>query len=136
MGLTKIFMFLAVWGLLATTSNARAEIIIGGEDDIGDIGDLGGDDSGFEEGFGEDEGGPDCNEGPDDKFESPPMTGGGTINLLGIHDRRPIACFARNARGDVFEALGADRRLVQDRAMRKCDRVSRICRPLGCHRLM
>lgn len=136
-GLGRVFMFLAVWAALTTTSNARAEIIIGGEDDIGVIGGDDGD-SGFEGDLGEDgdDLGGDCNEGPDDKFESPPMTGGGVIDLLGVHDRRPIACFARNGRGDVFEALGVNRHHVQERALRKCEAASRRCRPLGCHRLM
>lgn len=134
MNFIKGFMLLAVWAALTTTSMSHADLVIGGGDDMGSIGegDFGGD---------IDEGDVDVEEIPGtgsiyDSVESPPMTGGGNIDLLGIHDRRPIACFARNGRGDVFDALGARPMLVQERAMRKCEAVSRRCRPLGCHRLM
>lgn len=142
MGLTRVFMFLAVWGLLLLANGARAEIVIGagaGGDEMGAIGGV--DESEFEGDINEEDAGGDCDVSPGtgsiyDSVESPPMTGGGVIDLLGIHDRRPVACFARNARGEVFNALGARPAAVQERAMRKCEAASRRCRPLGCHRLM
>lgn len=45
---------------------------------------------------------------------------------------RMVTCFARNARGQMFRATDRNPRWAQNQAMRKCERVSRICRPAGC----
>lgn len=49
--------------------------------------------------------------------------------------RRPhadVICYARNARGQIFRAIGQRPRQVQDRALIKCERNSYRCRPMGC----
>lgn len=43
-----------------------------------------------------------------------------------------VVCYAQNTRGEVFRAFGWNRFIVQERAMDKCEAVSRSCRPLGC----
>lgn len=42
------------------------------------------------------------------------------------------ACYAQNARGSIFQAIGYNRSLTQQRALDRCYRVSQSCRPLGC----
>lgn len=46
-----------------------------------------------------------------------------------------FVCFARNGRGQVFEARGQRPRLVQQRALNHCYQVSRNCASLGCRRV-
>ena len=46
-----------------------------------------------------------------------------------------FACFARNARGTVFEARGFFPRRVQWRALGQCESVSAYCRAEGCRRI-
>jgi len=43
-------------------------------------------------------------------------------------------CFAKNLRGQRFEARGYDARDAQWHAMQECRRVSERCFELGCHR--
>lgn len=67
---------------------------------------------------------------------------GGIIGLIGAsiierdgHHKwhgRNVTCFAKNKRGEVFRASGRRPRAVQARAIDKCYRFSRVCRPLGC----
>ncbi|MBI3542272.1 MAG: hypothetical protein HY075_03220 [Deltaproteobacteria bacterium] len=45
-----------------------------------------------------------------------------------------VACFARNRRGQQFEAIGRNPRFVQEEAIRQCYRFSRVCRAEGCRR--
>jgi hypothetical protein len=46
-----------------------------------------------------------------------------------------VICYARDGRGNVYRAAGPNARRVQERAMDKCERNARFCRPQGCHRL-
>lgn len=46
-----------------------------------------------------------------------------------------VICSARNLRNMHFDATGFDPRETQDEAMRRCERVSRRCFELGCHRI-
>lgn len=48
---------------------------------------------------------------------------------------RDYICYARDHRGNVYRAVGSNPRRVQDRALDKCDRNSRFCRPQGCQRV-
>lgn len=48
---------------------------------------------------------------------------------------RQVICEARNLRGHLFTAVGARPYRVQQRALAKCDRVSRRCHSLGCRRV-
>lgn len=67
---------------------------------------------------------------------------GGIIGLIGAsiidnngHHKwhgRNVTCYAKNRRGEVFRASGKRARAVQARALDKCYRFSRVCRPLGC----
>lgn len=47
---------------------------------------------------------------------------------------RGAVCFAKNRRGQHFEARGRDAREAQSRVMQECRRVSRQCFDLGCRR--
>lgn len=49
-------------------------------------------------------------------------------------DKAPwgATCYARNARGQWFQARAWRARQAQNMAMQKCYRVSRVCRPMGC----
>lgn len=129
--------------MLATTA-AKAEMVdlIGGGDDAGVVGDdpisVGGDQGGDVGDIGTigDDGCISPRPGADDQFEIPPLVGGNTIDLLGANHRRPVACFARNLRGQIFDAMGVGERRTQDEAMLSCLRASRQCIPLGCQRLL
>lgn len=48
---------------------------------------------------------------------------------------RDFVCYARDHRGNLYRAAGPNARRVQDRAMDKCSRYSRFCRPQGCQRI-
>lgn len=55
------------------------------------------------------------------------------------HDHYRFVCAARslerNAPDRIFRAYGARPRFTLERAMQKCERVARHCRPLGCDRI-
>lgn len=48
---------------------------------------------------------------------------------------RDFVCYARDARGNLYRAIGPNPRRVQDRAMLKCQSNARFCRPQGCQRI-
>ena len=48
---------------------------------------------------------------------------------------REVVCYARDARGNLYRAIGPNPRRVQDRALDKCERNARFCRPQGCQRI-
>ncbi len=48
---------------------------------------------------------------------------------------RDVVCYARDRRGNTYRAAGPNPRRVQQRAMDKCQRNARFCRPLGCQAL-
>lgn len=45
---------------------------------------------------------------------------------------RPVECFAQNARGQTFRAVGWNARNTQREAINYCYQYSRRCRALGC----
>lgn len=48
---------------------------------------------------------------------------------------REVICYARDHRGNFYRAIGFHPRRVQDRALDKCERNARFCRPQGCERV-
>lgn len=46
--------------------------------------------------------------------------------------RTRYVCYARNARGQVFDAVGYSPSRVQRRAVNNCENYSRFCRAAGC----
>ena len=48
---------------------------------------------------------------------------------------REVICYARDHRGNYYRAIGFNPRRVQDRALDKCERNARFCRPQGCERV-
>ncbi len=74
------------------------------------------------------------------------IIGGIIDNAINDRDRRPghgpgggfdreVICYARDHRGNFYRAIGFHPRRVQDRALDKCERNARFCRPQGCERV-
>lgn len=73
-----------------------------------------------------------------DVVESPELSedtlnllGGGNADLLD-HFQVHLLCLAQNLRGETFSAVGVKARRVQEKALHKCEAVSRHCDAIGC----
>lgn len=115
----------------ALEASGHRDVNVGGvRRDRGDG--YGNDPYGRDDGYGNDPYGQDDGYGDDGYGNG----NGNGRDQWGRGRREPqFACYAENARRQIFSAIDRDPRYAQDQSVRTCYRVSRRCRPLGCREI-